>query len=92
VNGLNIWDGLVPYGKMWRAGANFNTTITFSDPVTIEGHTLDKGTYVLHMILNIEEWTIIFSKDSTSWGPFRKSPLPVKPEKFSLNSPVSRGA
>ena len=70
VNGRKIWDGLVPYGKVWRAGANINTTISFSNPVTIEGHPLDKGTYGLHMIPNIEEWTVIFSKNSTSWGSF----------------------
>jgi len=65
-----VWGGLVPYGKVWRAGANINTTITFSDPVTIEGHALDKGTYGLHMIPNADEWTIIFSKNATSWGSF----------------------
>jgi len=65
-----VWGGLVPYGKVWRAGANLNTTITFSDPVTIEGQPLDKGTYGLHMIPNPDEWTIIFSKNSTSWGSF----------------------
>lgn len=65
-----IWNGLVPYGKVWRAGANENTTITFSDPVLIDGHSLDKGTYGLHMIPNADEWTIIFSKNSTSWGSF----------------------
>jgi tetratricopeptide (TPR) repeat protein len=69
-NRRKIWDGLVPYGKVWRAGANINTTISFSDPVTIEGQPLDKGTYGLHMIPNIEEWTVIFSKNSTSWGSF----------------------
>jgi tetratricopeptide (TPR) repeat protein len=65
-----IWDGLVPYGKVWRAGANENTTITFSDPVTVEGKPLDKGTYGLHMIPNANEWTIIFSKAATAWGSF----------------------
>jgi tetratricopeptide (TPR) repeat protein len=65
-----IWGGLVPYGAVWRAGANENTTITFSDPVLIEGKPLDKGTYGLHMIPNADEWTIIFSKNSTSWGSF----------------------
>jgi tetratricopeptide (TPR) repeat protein len=65
-----IWDGLVPYGQVWRAGANENTTITFSDPVTIEGKPLDKGTYGLHMIPNPNEWTIIFSKAATAWGSF----------------------
>jgi hypothetical protein len=70
VNDRKIWDGLVPYGKVWRAGANINTTITFSDPVQIEGKLLDRGTYGLHMIPNADEWTIIFSKNSTSWGAF----------------------
>ena len=70
VNDRKIWNDLVPYGKVWRAGANINTTITFSDPVQIEGKPLDKGTYGLHMIPNADEWTIIFSKNSTSWGSF----------------------
>jgi tetratricopeptide (TPR) repeat protein len=65
-----VWDGLVPYGKVWRAGANINTTITFSDAVQINGQALDKGTYGLHMIPNANEWTIIFSKNATSWGSF----------------------
>ena len=70
VNDRKVWGDLVPYGKVWRAGANINTTITFSDPVMIEGKPLDKGTYGLHMIPNADEWTIIFSKNSTSWGAF----------------------
>jgi DUF2911 family protein len=70
VNNRKIWDGLVPYGQVWRAGANENTTISFSDPVTIEGKALDKGTYGLHMIPAADQWTIIFSKNSTSWGAF----------------------
>jgi tetratricopeptide (TPR) repeat protein len=70
VNDRKVWDALVPYGKVWRAGANENTTITFSDPVTIEGKPLDRGTYGLHMIPNADEWTVIFSKNSTSWGAF----------------------
>jgi hypothetical protein len=70
VNDRKVWGGLVPYGAVWRAGANENTTITFSDPVMIEGKPLDKGTYGLHMIPNADEWTIIFSKNSTSWGSF----------------------
>jgi tetratricopeptide (TPR) repeat protein len=70
VNERKVWDGLVPYGKVWRAGANENTTITFSSPVTIEGKPLDAGTYGLHMIPTADDWTIIFSKNSTSWGAF----------------------
>ncbi len=69
-NGRKVWGGLVPYGQVWRAGANENTTITFSDPVTIEGQPLAAGTYGLHMIPNENEWTVIFSKMHTAWGSF----------------------
>src|SRR3984885_12950276 len=65
-----IWDNVVPYGKVWRGGANENTTITFTDPVLIEGKPLDRGTYGLHMIPTANEWTIIFSKNATSWGSY----------------------
>src|SRR5437667_8760734 len=50
VRGRKIFGGLQAYGQVWRAGANFNTTIEFSDPVVIEGHPLGKGVYGLHMI------------------------------------------
>ena len=70
VNGRKIWGSIVPYGQVWRAGANENTTIQFTDPVTIEGKPLPKGTYGLHMIPAESEWTVIFSKNSTSWGSF----------------------
>jgi tetratricopeptide (TPR) repeat protein len=70
VGDRKIWDGLLPYAKVWRAGANMSTTIAFSDPVTIEGKPLDKGVYGLHMIPNADTWTVIFSKNSTSWGSF----------------------
>jgi len=69
-NGRQIWGKVVPYGQVWRAGANENTIITFTDPVTIEGQPLDKGTYGLHMIPGESEWTVIFSKNSTAWGSF----------------------
>jgi len=70
VNGRKIWGGLVPYGKVWRVGANENTTIEFSDPVSVEGKPLDKGTYGLHMIPNQDSWTVIFSKTNTGWGSY----------------------
>jgi len=70
VKGRTIWGKVVPYGQVWRAGANENTTITFTDPVTIEGKSIDKGTYGLHMIPNQDEWIIAFSKVNTAWGSF----------------------
>ena len=74
VNGRKIWGDLVPYGKVWRTGANVIPTITVSDPVTIEGKPLDRGTYGLHTIPSPDRWTIIFSKNSTSWGSFTYDP------------------
>jgi len=70
VGGREIWDKTVPYGKVWRAGANENTTITFSDDVTVEGKPLAAGTYGLHTIPDKDQWAIIFSKNATSWGSF----------------------
>ena len=70
VKGRTIWGKVVPYGQVWRAGANENTTITFTDPVSVEGQAIDKGTYGLHMIPNQDQWIVIFSKANTAWGSF----------------------
>jgi Protein of unknown function (DUF2911) len=70
VNGRKIWGGLVPLGEVWRAGANENTTIEFSDPVSVEGKPLAKGIYGLHMIPTADSWTVIFSKMSSAWGSY----------------------
>src|SRR3954454_7957917 len=70
VKGREIWGKLVPYGEVWRSGANENTTITFSTPVKGEGHELAAGTYGLQTIPAAGDWTIIFSKDANEWGAF----------------------
>lgn len=70
VKGRKVWGGLVPYGQVWRAGANQNTTIQFSDAVTVEGQPLAKGIYGLHMIPGADEWIVIFSKSAGDWGSF----------------------
>ena len=70
VKGRVIWGDLVPFGEVWRAGANENTIISFSTPVTIEGKKLSAGTYGLHMIPGKNSWTIIFSTNHNSWGSF----------------------
>jgi tetratricopeptide (TPR) repeat protein len=70
VRGRKIFGGLQAYGQVWRAGANYNTTVEFSDPVTVEGQPLPKGVYGLHMIPGETSWVVIFSKNSTSWGSF----------------------
>jgi len=70
VGGREVFGKTVPYSRVWRAGANENTTITFTDDVTVEGKPLPAGTYGLHLIPDKEQWTVIFSKNSTSWGSF----------------------
>jgi tetratricopeptide (TPR) repeat protein len=68
--GRELFGKVIPYGQVWRAGANENTVISFSDDVSVEGKPLAAGTYGLHMIPAADQWTIIFSKNSTSWGSF----------------------
>ena len=74
VNDREIWGALVPYNEgkpfPWRAGANDNTTFTVTHEVKVEGKELPAGTYGLHMIPAADEWTIIFSNNSSSWGSF----------------------
>jgi hypothetical protein len=70
VKGRKIWGELVPYGEVWRTGANENTTINFSTPVKIDGHELPAGLYGLQTIPTADQWTIIFSKDADQWGAF----------------------
>jgi len=66
----DIWGALVPYNQVWRAGANENTTITFSHTVKIDGKNVPAGTYGLHMIPTENEWTIILNKDFRAWGSY----------------------
>lgn len=70
VGGRELFGKIIPYGKVWRAGANQNTTITFGDDAAVEGKPVPAGTYGLHVIPDQDQWTIIFSKNSTSWGSF----------------------
>jgi len=63
-NGREIFGGLVPYGKLWRTGANAVTKIKFSHPVTLGGKEIPAGEYALFTIPTAEEWTIIVSKES----------------------------
>jgi len=70
VKGRVVWGGLVPYGQVWRAGANENTTISFGTPVRVGGQDLDAGTYGLHVIPRPDAWTFVFSRNATSWGSY----------------------
>lgn len=68
--GRKIMGDLVPYGQVWRTGANEATTIEFDKPVTIEGKPLAAGKYSLFTIPTVDEWTIIFNKDNKQWGAY----------------------
>lgn len=72
--GRTLWGSVVPYDQVWRTGANNNTTISFSTPVSIQGNELAAGTYGLHTIPTEDEWTVIFSNNSWSWGSFNYDP------------------
>ena len=68
VKGRVIFGDLVPYGKVWRTGANQSTKITFGDDVKVEGVALKAGTYALYTIPNKDSWDILFYKDLTLGG------------------------
>ena len=68
VKGRTIWGELVPYGEVWRAGANEATTVTTSKDVMVEGQKLPAGTYSFYAIPGEEEWTLIFNKTAKQWG------------------------
>ena len=70
VNKRKIWGELVPYGDVWRAGANENTTLFASTPFTFGGKAVPAGTYGLHMLPAEGDWTVILSSESKAWGSF----------------------
>ena len=68
--GRQVWGSLVPFGQVWRAGANENTTIAFSTPVTVADREIPAGTYGLHVIPGEREWVFVLSNVSWAWGSF----------------------
>src|SRR5580765_7452973 len=93
--GRTLFGKEIPYGKVWRAGANENTTFVVSDDASVEGKPLPAGTYGLHMIPGENEWTVIFSKNSTSWGSFTYNQaedalrVTVKPQSTDLHDALT---
>lgn len=89
VKGRTIFGGLVPYGEVWRTGANTNTTLTISHEATIGGMKVPAGTYGLFTVPGTSEWTVILSKDNAAWGSGSyknendAARFTVKPEKVS---------
>lgn len=68
MKGRTVFGDLVPYGEMWRTGANQATSVTFSTDVMISGQTLKAGSYSLFTIPSETEWVIIFNKNLDLWG------------------------
>lgn len=66
--GRTIFGDLVPYGKVWRTGANKNTTLTFSTDFMVGGETLKAGTYALFTIPGEKTWDVILYSDASNWG------------------------
>jgi hypothetical protein len=74
VKGRAIWGGLVPYGEVWRLGANNATALTFSDPVKLAGRDIPAGTYGLFAIPGPQRWTLILNKRPIQWGSYSYKP------------------
>lgn len=72
VRGRTIFGDLVPYGRIWRVGANESTKITVDSPVTVLGNELPRGTYALYAFPEADEWQIVFHKNTTHWGDGRR--------------------
>ncbi len=93
VKGRKVWGELVPFGQVWRAGANEATTISFEEDVTIEDQALRAGTYAFFAIPGEKEWTLVFSREVKQWGAFdykeakdalrvKVAPKPAPPEEW----------
>jgi hypothetical protein len=86
--GRAVFGNLVPFGKLWRTGANENTTVSFSDDVVIGGKTLKKGKYALYTIPNIQSWEVLFYSTTDNWG----TPQEFKESNVALRTTVKEEA
>ncbi len=69
-----VWGNLVPYDKVWRTGSDEATTITFAQPVKVEGKKLPAGSYALFTRPTKKGWDIIFNSQAVQWGAYRRDP------------------
>lgn len=92
LKGREVFGSMIPYGKVWRTGANAATKLVFSTDVKINGHDIPAGTYALMTIPGKDEWTVIINKGSDQWGTYKydeKADLvrfAVKP--ISVSTPI----
>jgi tetratricopeptide (TPR) repeat protein len=87
VKGREVWGKMVPYGQVWRSGANEATLISFTDSVKINGHSLPAGTYSFYTLPEAQnKWWVIFNKNTRLWGTEGYNPaedalrVPVTPQ------------
>ncbi|MFD0861797.1 DUF2911 domain-containing protein [Sungkyunkwania multivorans] len=99
VKGRTIFGDLVPYGKMWRTGANKNTMISFSTDVKVGGKDLKAGSYAIFTQPNASSWDVFFYSDTNNWGTPQEwdeskvaakvsapvSAMPMRAETFTIN-------
>ena len=71
VKGRQIFGTVVPFGAVWRTGANAATKLVFSTPVKLNGNEIPAGTYALMTIPGKDEWTVIINKGSEQWGSYK---------------------
>ncbi|MBL7982673.1 MAG: DUF2911 domain-containing protein [Flavobacteriales bacterium] len=95
--GRQVFGDLVAYGKVWRTGANLNTTIEFDAPVVFEGQMVEAGRYSLFTIPNAEAWVVILNKNTELWGEGDRKPeedvlqFKVRPAKCEMTETFTIG-
>lgn len=108
MRGRTVFGNLVPYGTLWRTGANANSTVSFSDPVTIAGNEVKAGTYAIFTKPGADTWEVYFYSDTNNWGtpaqwdeskvaamasvPVKKTPWPVETFTMTVDDLTNNGA
>jgi hypothetical protein len=108
MRGRAVFGDLIPYGQVWRLGANENTKITFSTDVTVGGTNLKAGTYAMYAVPNEKSWDVMFYTDANNWGTPEKwdeskiaakvsietysTPMPIETLTLSFDDLSSAGA
>jgi hypothetical protein len=88
-NNRVIFGDLIEYGKVWRLGANEATEVEFFRDVKINGKKLLKGRYTIYALVNPDQWTVIFNRDTDTWGSFKYD---EKKDVLRMNVPVQKVA
>ena len=88
VKGRQIFGGLVPYNKLWRAGANEATLFSTDKEIEVEGKKLPAGKYSLFMLPAEKEWTVYFNSETGQWGDTNNGDANMDPKKVVLEVKV----